>query len=221
MNLNQARIEAILFTMGEPVSVADLALALEIEENEAKAAADALMAAYDAEERGVQILRLEDSYQMTTRKNCYETLIRLASRPRRPVLTDVQLETLAIIAYRQPVTKVDIAAIRGVNSDYAVNKLVEYGLVQEAGRKNAPGKPLLFTTTEEFLRRFQVESVDVLPILPPEQLEEIREGVFAETGFVPDDFMAETETGEEDTEDADDAGNADSTGNAEQETADA
>ena len=91
------------------------------------------------------------------------------------MLTDVLLETLSIIAYRQPVTKLEIEKIRGVKSDHAVNKLVEYGLVEEKGRMEAPGRPLLFGTTEEFLRKFSVQSLDELPSLNEEQIEQFKE----------------------------------------------
>ena len=104
----------------------------------------------------------------------YEYLIRVAKQPRRYVLTDVQLETLSIIAYRQPVTKLEIEKIRGVKSDHAVNKLVEYDLVCEVGRLDAPGKPILFGTTEEFLRRFGIHSLEDLPGINPEQIENFK-----------------------------------------------
>lgn len=90
------------------------------------------------------------------------------------MLTDVLLETLSIIAYKQPVTKLEVEKIRGVKSDHAVNKLVEYNLACEVGRLDAPGKPILFGTTEEFLRRFSIQSVDDLPVLNPEQVEHFK-----------------------------------------------
>ena len=93
------------------------------------------------------------------------------------------METLSIIAYRQPITKMEIEKIRGVSSDHAVNKLVEYGLVYESGRLNAPGRPMLFATTDEFLRQFRVDSLDHLPVPDPERLAEIQEEVKEETGF--------------------------------------
>ncbi len=102
-------------------------------------------------------------------------MIRIAKQPKRYVLTDVLLETLSIIAYKQPVTKIEIEKIRGVKSDHAVNKLVEYGLVEEVGRLDAPGRPLLFGTTEEFLRRFSVQSLEELPTLDPVQMEQFKE----------------------------------------------
>ena len=115
------------------------------------------------------------SYQIGKKKEMYEYLIRIAKQPKRYVLTDVLLETLSIIAYKQPVTKLEIEKIRGVKSDHAVNKLVEYGLVEEVGRLDAPGRPLLFGTTEEFLRRFSVQSLDELPTLDPVRMEQFKE----------------------------------------------
>ena len=105
----------------------------------------------------------------------YEDLIKIAKQPKKRVLSDVLLETLSIIAYKQPVTKAEIEKIRGVSSDHAVNKLVEYNLVKELGRLDAPGRPLLFGTTEEFLRSFGVQSVDELPVLSPVQVEEFKQ----------------------------------------------
>ena len=134
-----------------------------------------LMDEYEAENRGVRIIELDNSFQMCTKKEVYEYLIRIAKQPKRYVLTDVVLETLSIIAYKQPVTKLEIEKIRGVKSDHAVNKLVEYGLVEEVGRLDAPGRPLLFGTTEEFLRRFSVQSLEELPTLNPEQMEHFKE----------------------------------------------
>lgn len=105
---------------------------------------------------------------MCTRSEYYENLIRVAAAPKKQVLSDVVLETLSIIAYRQPVTKMEIEKIRGVKSDHAVNRLVEYDLVYEAGRLDAPGRPALFATTEEFMRRFGVDSLGELPDVDPE-----------------------------------------------------
>lgn len=174
--VSQERIvEAVLFTMGKSVDTRRLALAIDGTAEEARAAALRLKAKYEAEERGMDIIELEDSFQMCTRAQYYENLIKVASAPKKQVLTDVVLETLSIIAYKQPVTKLEIEKIRGVKSDHAVNKLVEYGLVEEVGRLDAPGRPLLFGTTEEFLRRFSVQSLDELPILDPVRMEQFKE----------------------------------------------
>ena len=171
----QAAIEAILFTMGESVELSKIAAAIEQDEPTTRGIISDMMTAYEKQNRGIRIIELDHSFQLCTKKEYYDYLIRIARQPKRYVLTDVMLETLSIIAYRQPVTKLEIEKIRGVKSDHAVNKLVEYGLVEEVGRMDAPGRPILFGTTEEFLRRFSVQSLDDLPSLPPEQIEHFKE----------------------------------------------
>ena len=168
-------VEAILFAMGESVSLSKIASAIGKDETEAKRLLEELKKQYQKKERGIQLIELEDSYQLCTKPELYDYLIQVAKQPKKHVLTDVLLETLAIVAYKQPVTKIEIEKIRGVKSDHAVNKLVEYDLVCEVGRLDAPGKPLLFGTTEEFLRRFGVQSVEELPSIAPEQLENFKE----------------------------------------------
>ena len=153
-------IEAILFTMGESVELSKIALAVGHDEDTTRKVIHNMMDKLNGSDRGVRIIELEDSFQMCTKADMYEYLIRIAKQPRKYVLTDVQLETLSIIAYKQPVTKLEVEKIRGVKSDHAVNRLVEYNLVCEVGRLDAPGKPLLFGTTEEFLRRFSIQSLD-------------------------------------------------------------
>lgn len=171
----QGVIEAILFTTGESVELERIAAAIEHDEETTRKLINGLMDQYAEEGRGIRIIELDRSYQMCTKKEMYEYLIRIAKQPKRYVLTDVLLETLSIIAYKQPVTKLEIEKIRGVKSDHAVNKLVEYGLVEEVGRLDAPGRPLLFGTTEEFLRRFSVQSLDELPTLDPVRMEQFKE----------------------------------------------
>ena len=171
----QGAIEAILFTMGDSVELEKIAAAIGHDEKTTRKLIHNMMDRYEDEDRGVRIIELDNAFQMCTKKEMYEYLIRVAKQPKRYVLTDVLLETLSIIAYRQPVTKLEIEKIRGVKSDHAVNKLVEYGLVEETGRLDAPGRPILFGTTEEFLRRFSVHSLDELPSLKPEQIEHFKE----------------------------------------------
>ena len=170
----EGAIEAILFTMGDSVELSKIAAAVEHDENTVRKIIHQMMDKYEAEDRGIRIVELEDSFQMCTKTEMYEYLIRVAKQPRKYVLTDVLLETLSIIAYKQPVTKLEVEKIRGVKSDHAINKLVEYNLVCEAGRLDAPGRPLLFQTTEEFLRRFSIHSIDDLPGLNPEQMESFK-----------------------------------------------
>ena len=112
---------------------------------------------------------------MCTKAEMYGYLIRIAKQPKKNVLTDVILETLSIIAYKQPVTKIEIEKIRGVSCEHAVNKLLDYGLVTEVGRLDAPGRPILLGTTEEFLRCFGVQSIEDLPSLNPEKIEEFKQ----------------------------------------------
>lgn len=174
INRLESAIEAILFTMGDSVELGKIASAIEHDEETTRKIVHQMMDKYQAEDRGIQIVELEDSFQLCTKKQNYDYLIRVAKQPRRYVLTDVLLETLSIIAYKQPVTKLEVEKIRGVKSDHAVNKLVEYNLACEVGRLDAPGKPILFGTTEEFLRRFGIQSVDDLPVLNPEQVEHFK-----------------------------------------------
>ena len=170
----EAVIEAVLFTMGQAVELEKLALAIGQDQETARQAVERLKERYEKDKRGMEIVQLEDSYQMCTRTGFYENLIRVAAAPKKQVLTEVMLETLSIIAYKQPVTKLEIEKIRGVKSDHAVNRLVEYNLVYEVGRMDAPGRPALFATTEEFLRRFGVGGLSDLPHMNPEQEEEIK-----------------------------------------------
>ena len=173
----EAVVEAVLFTMGESVELRQLAAAIQGDEKEARMAVEGLRQRYERGKRGIQIIELDGCYQMCTRVEYYDNLIRVAAAPKKHMLTDVALETLSIIAYKQPVTKLEIEKIRGVKSDHAVNRLVEYNLVQEVGRLDAPGRPALFATTEEFLRRFGIGSREELPDMDPVRAEEIRSDV--------------------------------------------
>ncbi|WP_130836742.1 SMC-Scp complex subunit ScpB [Lachnoclostridium sp. Marseille-P6806] len=170
-----AAAEAILFAMGDSVERSALARALEISGEDLSRVLAGLSDKYDRPDSGLRLVELEESVQLATRTELYDYLIRIAQAPSRPKLTDTMLETLSIIAYKQPVTKTEIEAIRGVNSDFAVDKLLSYDLIQELGRKDAPGRPILFGTTEQFLRSFGVKSVEELPAPKKEQIEELKE----------------------------------------------
>ncbi len=177
-------IEGILFAMGGSVEVSRIAKALEIDENQVVEAVNNLKDSYAQQNRGITITEIDGAYQMCTSPDIYEYLIRIAKQPRKYVLTDVLLETLSIVAYKQPITKSEIEKIRGVSSDFAVNKLVEFGLVAELGRLDAPGRPMLFGTTEEFLRSFGVSSIEDLPELSQAQIEEFKIEAEYEAGNV-------------------------------------
>ena len=167
-------IEAILFTMGESVELEKIAAAIEHDEETTRKLIHNMADRYEAEDRGVRIIELDNSFQMCTKPEAYEYLIRIAKQPKKYVLTDVMLETLSIIAYKQPVTKAEIEKIRGVKCDHAINKLVEYSLVRELGRLDAPGRPILLGTTEEFLRCFGVQDLESLPVPDPVQIEDFK-----------------------------------------------
>lgn len=175
-----AAIEAILFTMGESVEASRIAAAIEQDEATTVKIIHNMMDRYEAEDRGVRIIELDGSFQMCTKADAYEYIIKVATTPKRQALTDVLLETLSIIAYKQPITRQEIESIRGVSCDHAVNKLVEYGLISEVGRLDAPGRPLLFGTTEDFLRSFGVKSVEDLPVISTDKMEDFRQEAEAE-----------------------------------------
>ena len=175
MTDKKASIEGILFTMGDAVEGERIAAALEMTPEEFQEQIDELIREYEDPARGMMIMRVGTKYQMCTKTSCYEDLIKLCHVPKKHSLTDVMLETLAIIAYKQPVTRMDIEAIRGVNSDFTINKLLEYHLICELGRLEAPGRPILFGTTDDFLRSFGVSSIDDLPYIGPEMVEEFKQ----------------------------------------------
>lgn len=176
----KAIIESILFTMGNSVELEKIATAIELDKKETQRLILELAREYEEENRGMRIIELEESYQMCTSQNTYDYLIRIAKQPKKHVLTEVLLETLSIIAYKQPVTKAEIEKIRGVSCDHSVSKLVEYNLVAELGRLDAPGRPMLFGTTEEFLRSFGIHSLEELPEMSAVQIEEFKQEAEAE-----------------------------------------
>ena len=164
----------MLFARVDAVNLEKIAVAIGHDKETARKLVHQMMDRYNSRNGGMEIIELEDSFQLATRREYYEALIKVAKQPKKYALTDVQLEVLSIIAYKQPVTRQEVEKIRGVNSDHALNRLVEYGLVGEAGRLDAPGRPILFGTTEEFLRNFGVRSAQELPAIRPELVEEMR-----------------------------------------------
>lgn len=171
----QAVIEAVLFTMGESVELDKLALAVDSDKETVRQVIADMMKQYEKEDRGIKVIELENAFQLCTKKEYYENLIKVAKAPKKQVLSDTLLETLAIIAYKQPITKMEIEKIRGVSSEHAVNRLVEHGLCKELGRLDAPGRPMLFGTTEEFLRVFGVQSIDELPVISEDLVEQFKD----------------------------------------------
>ena len=171
----EAAISAILFAMGDSVEIKKLAEAIGYSEEETKEMISRMKTKYERnKDFGLTIVELDNSIQMCSKTEMYEYLINVAKIPRNMHLSDTALETLSIIAYKQPVTRAEIEKIRGVSCDHPINRLLEFGLITELGRLNAPGRPLLFGTTEEFLRSFGVKSIDELPDIAPDRLEEFK-----------------------------------------------
>ena len=183
----KAVLEAILFTMGESVEIDRLSAVIEEDRKDTRKLLQEMQEEYQNTERGIGLAFFEDAVQLCTKGELYEYLIKIAKTPRKMVLTDTVIETLSIIAYKQPVTRLEIERIRGVSCDHAINKLLEYDLITELGRLDAPGRPLLFGTTEQFLRCFGVKSLEELPELTTLQVEEFKQQAEAEAGMMQSD----------------------------------
>ena len=179
----EAALEAILFSIGTSASVKDLAKVMEIGEADLEKVILHMADRYEAEDRGIRLVKLEDSYQLCTKNEYYDILSKVVNMPKKHNLTDSLLETLSIVAYKQPVTRQEIEAIRGVSCVHAVNKLVEYNLIEEVGRLEAVGRPILFGTTEDFLRCFGVTSMDELPTITPDKIEDFRREAIEEANI--------------------------------------
>ena len=176
----EAAIEAILFAMGNSVKISRLCEVLGMNEREMREVLGRMQESYEREDRGITLTELEDAVQLGTKGEYYEYLVKLAKNPKRMSLSDTVIETLSIIAYKQPVTRAEIERIRGVSCEHALNRLLEYELIEEVGRLDAPGRPLLFGTTEQFLRSFGVKSISELPTMSPELLQDFKEQAEAE-----------------------------------------
>ena len=161
----QRAIEAILFAAGEKVEAARLAMALETDEADIIAAADALADEMAFARRGIRILKLENAYQMVSSGEMADYVTKALETRKPPKLSASQLETLTIIAYYQPATKAMVEQIRGVDSAYSVGALLTKELIEEAGRLNVPGRPILYKTTHNFLRTFGLQSLSDLPAI--------------------------------------------------------
>ena len=171
----EAVVEAVLFAMGNSVDLKKLASVLNMSIEDTKELVLNMQQQYNADlNRGVTIVELEGSVQMCSKTEMYEHLLKIATVPKHYTLSDAVLETLSIVAYKQPVTRIEIEKIRGVNCDHAVNKLLEYNLITELGRLDCPGRPLLFGTTEEFLRCFGVKSLEELPTITADRLDQFK-----------------------------------------------
>ena len=174
MEINKIKsiIEAILFSSGRPVTQKELVLTLEIAEEDIKSIISTMQEEYKKEERGIEIIKIDDSYQLCTKKELYDFVYPILDKRSIPNLSNAALETLAIIAYNPQITRPEIESIRGVSADGCVYKLLEYGLIEEAGKADLPGKPMSYKTTEDFLRKFGYSSLEELPELPKYKIDE-------------------------------------------------
>ena len=171
----EAAISAVLFAMGDSVEYKKLASAIGYSVEETIEFVHEMQRKYERDKNfGLTIVELEGSVQMCSKTEMYEYLIKVAKIPKNMHLSDTALETLSIIAYKQPVTKAEIEKIRGVSCDHPINRLLEFNLITELGRLQAPGRPILFGTTEQFLRSFGVKSIEDLPDIAPDRLEEFK-----------------------------------------------
>ena len=169
-------IEAILFVAGEPVKIAELAKALEIEEKDAIQAVEALERQFEDEKRGITVKRYGDHLRLETRAEYAPYVEKMLQPIQRQSLSQTVMETLAVIAYRQPTTKGEVEQVRGVKCDYSVQSLLNKGLIKEVGRKEALGRPILYATTDKFLEHFGISDLRELPPLPdPEPVEKVDE----------------------------------------------
>lgn len=159
----QRAIEAVLFAAGEPVDIARLSMTFEVDEADVIAAADALADEFAFNRRGVRILRLDKGYQMVSSGEMADYITKALETRKPPKLSSSQLEALTIIAYYQPATKAMVEQIRGVDSSYSISALLNKSLIEDAGRLNVPGRPILYRTTPDFLRTFGLSSLEELP----------------------------------------------------------
>ncbi len=188
MEINQKKsiIEAILFASGRPVTKNELILALEISAEDIDSIIKSMQEEYKKEDRGIELIQVENSYQLCTKKELYEYIYPILDKRSKPNLSNAALETLSIIAYNPKITRAEIEAIRGVSADACVYKLLEYGLIEESGKLDLPGKPMSYKTTGDFLRMFGYNSLEDLPELPRYKLDENKQ-------IVIDDLIEEQE----------------------------
>lgn len=156
-------VEAILFVSGEPINSVDITSKLEITEEELNAAVETLRVKYNKDTSGIVLLEFNHKLQLSTNSDLVEDIMKVICPIRERALTKSAIETLSIIAYKQPITRLEIEEIRGVSCDYAINILLDHKLIEVVGKKDAVGKPLLFGTTDEFLKRFNLSSLEMLP----------------------------------------------------------
>ena len=188
----ECAIEAILFSLGEAVEIERLAEALEVTEAEIRKAFDSMKKNYESNKRGINLIEIDGSLQMCSNPEYFDYIQKVTQTKKQMGLSSAALETLSIIAYNQPVTKGTMDFIRGVDCTYSVAKLLERGFIDELGRAETPGRPILYGTTMEFLRCFGLKSLEDLPPLPEKQIAEDMEGI-PQKADVIEEFIAESQ----------------------------
>lgn len=158
-------IESLLFVSGEPLSLKEIHSILQCSSQYTKELLNSLSEEYESPKRGIKLININNNYQLVTKPQNSDYIQELLKTSTRQYLSQASLETLSIIAYKQPITRIDIDEIRGVKSDSAVQNLMEKGLIKERGRLEVPGRPILYVTTDDFLRQFGLDSINGLPPL--------------------------------------------------------
>lgn len=195
INKLKAIIEAILFACGRPVTTKEFMMNLELSAEDVELAVQSLKLDFENQNRGIEIIKVNDSYQLCTKKEYYDYIYPLIDNRAKPTLSNAAMETLSIIAYNPKITRAEIESIRGVNSDGTIYKLLEYNLIEEAGKLDLPGRPTTYRTTLEFLKMFGITNLDELPELPKYKIDENEQ-------IVIDDIIDNTnESKEENKED--------------------
>lgn len=186
-------IESIMFAVGRDISTKELSSVLEMTPENVEEIIESMRVEFEEAKRGVQVIKVNDGYQLCSRKENYEYIYQIIDKRNKPNLSQAALETLAIIAYNPKITRAEIESIRGVNSDGTIYKLLDHNLIEDAGRLDAPGRPTTYQTTKEFLRLFGYTSLEELPELPRYKLDENQQ-------IVIDDIIEETKDEEEQNE---------------------
>ena len=182
----EAIIEAMLFSTGSVITIKDIMNVVELGSEDIEKIMQKMRSKYEVANSGIELVRIEDGYQLCTKKEYYDYIIPLFDNRSKPSISNAALETLSIIAYNPKITRSEIDAIRGVNSDGTIYKLLEYNMIEEAGKLDAPGKPVIYKVTNEFMKMFGISSLDDLPELPRYKIDENEQ-------IVIDDVMPEIE----------------------------
>ena len=191
----KAVIEAILFAAGRQIKISEFMAILEISSDEVISIINEMKNEYEKADRGIEIINIEDSYQLATKKELYEYLYPIFDKRSKPNLSQASMETLSIIAYNPKITRAEIEAIRGVNSDGTIYKLLEYNLIESAGKSDLPGRPTMYKTTQDFLKMFGITNLEELPDLPRYKIDENEQ-------IIIDDLIKEENTNNQEAQEA-------------------